>query len=248
MELHPHRDNLHGLRTHSGLVPGLILVAIGALFFLNNLHIIYVREWMAFWPVILIAIGIVKLVDSTSTGGKVAGGVLFGLGVIFLGQTFGYIQIQLRDLWPLALIGLGVLLLFNRVEHEFHLRLPEHIGAQSKRTSSANTLRMDAVFSGGKRVLTTQDFQGGDIVTIFGGVELDLRQAGMVADSAVLQINAIFGGVEVKIPGTWSADVEGMGIFGAFADNTLQPEPQISNVKRLIVKGGAVFGGVDVKN
>src|SRR5215471_6223219 len=83
-------------RHSAGGVPGLILVGIGALFFLNNLHIIYVREWVAYWPVILIAGGIVKLVDANFTEGRVVGGCLLALGLIFLGQTLGYIQLRLR--------------------------------------------------------------------------------------------------------------------------------------------------------
>src|SRR5580765_2381012 len=115
MEQDRHHDyRVVGLRTNSGLVPGLILVGIGALFFLNNLHIIYIREWLAYWPVILIAVGVVKLVDSTFTGGRVAGGVLLGLGAIFLAQSLGFMQIRMRDMWPLILIGLGVLMLFQR--------------------------------------------------------------------------------------------------------------------------------------
>ena len=48
----------------SALIPGLTLVAIGALFLLDNLHIVHVSNWFAYWPVILIAIGLVKMVDS----------------------------------------------------------------------------------------------------------------------------------------------------------------------------------------
>jgi predicted membrane protein len=252
MERDRHHDyKVYGIRTNSGLIPGLILVGIGALFFLNNLHIIYIREWLAYWPVILIAIGIVKLVDSTFTGGRVAGGVLFGLGALFLAQSLGFLQIQMHDMWPLILIGLGVLMLFQRAER-WHARTvadqPLNRGFKNDTPNNANMVKIDAIFSGGKRRMATQDFQGGEIVTIFGGIELDLRQAGMVADSAVLEVNAIFGGVEVQIPQNWSAVVQGVGIFGGFGDNTLQPNLDAPGVKRLIVKGGAVFGGVEVKN
>jgi predicted membrane protein len=252
MAPHEHRHyRVYGFRTNSGLVPGLILVGIGALFFVNNLHIIYIREWMAYWPVILIAIGIVKLVDSNFAGGRVAGGVLFGLGAIFLAQSLGFLQVRMRDLWPLILIGLGVLMLFQRAR--WHVRLPNgpitvNPGFRASTSSNANTVKIDAVFSGGKRVMNTQDFQGGEIVTVFGGIELDLRQAAIAADEAILEINAIFGGVEIKIPQAWSAAVEGVGIFGGFGDNTLQPDPRAPGVKRLIVRGAAIFGGVDVKN
>jgi hypothetical protein len=70
----------------------------------------------------------------------------------------------------------------------------------------------------------------------------------MTGDSATLKISAVFSGVEIRIPETWSAVVEGTGVFGAFADNTTQPDPQTPGLKRLFVKGDAVFGGVDVKN
>jgi len=252
MEPDFHRDyrSRHG-HTNAGLVPGLILVGIGALLFLNNLHIIYMREWLAYWPVILIAIGIVKLVDSNSVDGRVGGGVLLGLGAVLLAQSLGYLQFRLRDMWPLILIGLGLLLLFQRAQ--WHVRLPNGPitvgpGFRASSASTADTVKIDAVFSGGKRVVKSQDFQGGEIVAVFGGIELDLRQAGIAADSAILEINAIFGGVEIRIPQDWSASVEGVGIFGGFADNTLQPDPRNPMVKRLVVRGAAIFGGVDVKN
>ena len=126
MAPHAHRHyRFHGHRSHSGLVPGLILVGIGALFFLNNLHIIYLRDWIAWWPAILVAVGIVKLVDSTYTGGRVAGGVLLGLGGVFLAQSLGFLQIRMHDLWPLILIGVGLLLLFQRAG-QWHARGPTY--------------------------------------------------------------------------------------------------------------------------
>jgi hypothetical protein len=235
-------------RHTAGAIPGLILVGIGALFFLNNLHIIYVREWVAYWPVILIAGGIVKLVDANFTEGRVVGGFLLSVGLIFLGQSLGYIELRLRDLWPLILIGLGLMMLFQRVH--WYVRVPDQAigGFHSHAADSADTVRIDAVFGGGKRIVTTQNFQGGPVSALFGGVELDLRQAGMIADSAVVEVNAIFGGVEIKVPRNWSVVMQGMGIFGGYSDSTLQPDPREPGVKKLIVKGGAVFGGVEVKN
>lgn len=249
---------IHGgfvFRSNSGVIPGLVLVAVGALFFLNNLHIFYIRDWFKFWPAILIAAGIVKLVDSTYSGGRVFGGILAGFGGIFLARNLGYIDIGMREIWPLFLVGLGLLLLVQRTG-EFHVKFPDPpdviVGMSTgtgTRATGAGTVKIDAVFGGAKRVVTSQDFQGGEVVAVFGGVELDLRQAGMTGDSAVVEINAIFGGVEIRIPRNWSAVVEGVGIFGGYADNSLQPDPaQGSGVKQLIVRGVAAFGGVDVKN
>jgi hypothetical protein len=187
----------------------------------------------------------VKLVDSRYAGGRVFGGIVAGFGAIFMARTLGYIDIGMREIWPLFLVGLGLMMLVQRTT-EWHVKIPDPTGA---RTVGSGTVKIDAVFSGSKRVVTSQEFQGGEVVAVFGGVELDLRQAGMTGSSAVLEINAIFGGVELKIPRDWSAVVEGVGIFGGYADNAIQPEPANGpGVKQLIVKGVAAFGGVEVKN
>jgi hypothetical protein len=41
--------------------------------------------------------------------------------------------------------------------------------------------------------------------------------------------------------------VRGAGVFGGFADHTIHP-PSSPDMKRLIVRGAAVFGGVTFKN
>jgi hypothetical protein len=241
------RAGAAGVRFHAntGVVPGLVLVAVGALFFLNNLHIFHVRDWLRFWPAVLIAIGIVKLVDSTYSGGRVFGGILVGFGGLYLARTLGYIDIGMGEIWPLFLVGLGLLLLVQRTG-EWHVQFPDPSGTP---VAGSGALKIDAVFSGRKRVVTSQDFPGGEVTAVFGGVELDLRQAGMAGDSALLEINAIFGGVELKIPRNWSVVMQGVGIFGGFSDSSFQPEPaQGPGVKQLIVKGSATFGGVEVKN
>jgi len=221
------------------MVPAIVLIGIGALFLLNNLHIIYVREILRFWPAILIAVGIVKLVDSSDGSGRAGGAVLIGVGGVFLARSLGYLDVSVGDLWPLILIGVGLMMLFERTS-VFQMGLKFKGGSGTKES---------VVFSGGKRTIVDQNFTGAKYDAIFGGFELDLRKANIAGDEAVLDLNAVFGGIEAKIPESWAVVVKGTGVFGAFVDNTLQPDPRIfPNPKRLICKGGAVFGGVEIKN
>ena len=237
--MQPHEDwrNRSSLQ---GIVPALIVIGIGVLFLLNNLNILYFSEWTRYWPVILIAIGLVKLVDANSPGGHVAGAILVAVGAIFLGQTLGYLNVRLHDLWPLFLIGAGLLMLFRGDSW--------HGISRGPRIHAYGRLREASVFGGGKRQINTQDFTGGHIDAVFSGYEIDLRGATMAADSATLQVSAVFAGIEIRIPETWSVVLQGAGVFGAFADNTTQPNPQTPGLKRLFVKGAAVFGGVEIKN
>lgn len=221
------------------LVPAIVLIAVGAIFLLNNLHLVYVSEIFRYWPAILIAVGMVKLVDSSENSGRAAGGVLMGAGAFLLARSLGYIEIAFGDLWPLLLIGLGLMMLFERTS----------ILNFGTKFSGNSGNKESAVFSGGKRVITDQAFSGAKYDAVFGGFEVDLRKANIAADSAVLDLNAVFGGIEVRIPESWSVVLKGAGVFGAFADNTMQPDPRIyPNAKKLVVKGGAVFGGVEIKN
>jgi hypothetical protein len=230
----------HGWENGHRLIPAVIVIGIGVLFLLNNLNILYFHEWARYWPVILIAIGLVKLVDADSPGGHVGGAILVGLGAIFLGQTLGYFNVRLHDLWPLFLIGAGLLMLFNRDSW--------HGISRSPRIYNYGRMREASVFGGGKRKINTQDFTGGHIDAVFSGYEIDLRGATMAADSATLKIGAVFSGIEIRIPETWSVVVEGDGVFGTITDKTVQPNPQTPGLKRLFIKGAAVFGSVEVKN
>src|SRR3954451_20246692 len=96
------------------MVPAIVLIGIGALFLLNNLHIVYAREILRYWPAILIAVGIVKLVDSNDSSGRAGGGVLVGVGAIFMARSLGYLEVSIGELWPLILIGAGLMMLFDR--------------------------------------------------------------------------------------------------------------------------------------
>jgi len=260
-------DRHPGWRSNHGLIPGAMIIGIGVLFLLDNLHILYIRDWWRYWPVALIAGGLVKLVDSTYAGGRVFGGILLGVGAIFLGATLGFFDVSIGELWPLFLIGAGLMMLGKRVWGPHWPGPPQGLwdkgrwekgqrnkgnwdqGREGEGSASDSTLNEVAIFGGGKRKVTTQDFKGGELTAIFGGFEIDLRYAGMTGDSAVLEINAIFGGAEVRIPDTWTAVVQGMGIFGGYGDESTAPNPAANpQVKRLFLKGTAVFGGVQVKN
>ncbi len=175
--------------------------------------------------------------------------ILIGVGVVFLLDNLNIVAFdQVMRFWPVGLIALGLFLLIDRTV--WHIGVARYARDEySGAAAQGYRLRESAVFGGGKRRINSQDFLGGKVEAVFGGYELDLREAGMQGDSAVINVDVVFGGTELRIPETWSAVVQGTGVFGAFADNTRQPDPsRTPNPKRLIVKGSAVFGGVDIKN
>jgi hypothetical protein len=223
------------------LIIALAIIAIGVLFLLDNFGFPVGVVW-GYWPVILIAIGLAKLVDSRDTPGRTGGAIIMIVGLILIGDKIHVPfldNVSLWSLWPLALIAFGIIMFWGALEGR-HPGIP--------RGGSTDGLNQYAIFGGGKRRITG-DFKGGDVFALFGGYEVDLRGASMAADEAVINVNAMFGGVEIRVPETWMVQMQVTGIFGGHEDKTHQPDPRlVPNPKRLIVRGATMFGGLGVKN
>jgi hypothetical protein len=200
-------------------------------------------------------------VDDSYSAKRIVGGVVMAVGGILLADNLGYIAIRVEDLWPLILIAIGLIMLWNRTTGSwgrsgnvgYDTWNWRHRGRRwadpvsSGGSFSSNTLHEYAVFGGSRRVVTDQDFKGGRIACVFGGVNLDLTGAAMVNNTAVIELATVYGGATIRIPTSWNLEVRGAGIFGGFADHTVHP-PNTPDMKRLIIRGAAVFGGVTFKN
>ena len=230
------------------LVPAIVLIAVGTIFFLSNMHFLPIREVLRYWPAILVAVGIMLLVDSKERSSHVAGGVFTAVGAFLLARNLGFIDISWREGWPLLLIGLGLLMLWDRAFL--------HVGVVSTGMDGRRRFRFghrvpkeSVVFSSTSRSYYGQEFLGGRYESVFGGFEIDLRGSHMADDEAIVKIEAVFGGAEVKVPDTWLVVIKATAVFGAVINNTKAPDPVlVPNPKRLIVKGSAVFGGIEIKN
>ena len=96
-----------------GIVFALAAIALGALFFLNNLGIAGFHDVARFWPVIPIALGFVLLVDSRTAAASASGGLLIGAASLFLLGNLGILHFEWRVVWPALPIALGVLALLR---------------------------------------------------------------------------------------------------------------------------------------
>lgn len=100
-----------------------------------------------------------------------------------------------------------------------------------------------ALMSGVKRKFAGI-FRGAQLTAIMGGIELDLRGA-RVEDVAVIDALAFWGGIEIFVPEDWSVVNQGHALMGGFDDSTRHPNP--GEPPRLIVRGLALMGGVEIK-
>jgi predicted membrane protein len=231
-----------------GMISGGIIAVVGTLILLDNMGIHAASHLYRFWPMILILVGGWNL---TCQSGRVFGTVLIILGVLFQLDSLGIAHFSWGELWPLAIIAAGVLVMWSSLQSRKIAKVVVDTLGGKPQTDPRTSLNEVAIFGGIERRITSQDFQGGYVQAVFGGVELDLRDANMVQDEVKLEINAVFGGVELRVPDTWQVVSRGQAFFGGFVDNTRSyrtQNPAGPATKSLILTGSAVFGGVEIKN
>lgn len=85
-----------------------------------------------------------------------------------------------------------------------------------------------------------------NVLSVFGGSHIDLREARFPEGDVYIHALSVFGGTDVIVPEGVNVEVRGIGIFGGFS----RPKrtQRYDNAPRIIVDGIAFFGGVDVKH
>ena len=243
-------------RSHSPLkhvAVGLILMGIGVIFLLGNMGYLDVHKVVTFWPVILIIFGAVKIAESRDHG-RTAGIFWVITGLLFLLGSFGIIRMTFRELWPVLLIGIGAVMLWRAafVKRERlcrrHPSAAEPEGSADANTTSSNSVvSAKAILGGMERRIISEDFRGGDVTAIMGGCNLDFRGALIKPpNQPVLDVFALFGGIEIRVPEDWTVVSELEVILGGVDERKVGPPKDES--KRFILRGTVLMGGVEVKN
>lgn len=110
----------------------------------------------------------------------------------FLLRNLGYLPKGfISTYWPAVFVLLGALVLLNRGRR------------RHGHTASANgEFTSVSIFGGDSQHVGGNDFRGGDVVAIFGGPTINLRDATAAEKPAVLEIVSVFGGAEIRVPRT----------------------------------------------
>jgi hypothetical protein len=217
------------------LLFGTWLAAMGVVFTLDNVGLIDGRDWLRWWPVVLLALGAGFLITASSAAELTAGILWMLVGGAFLLDRLDVLPVNVFDLWPLALVVFGGMLVVRALRPRVALSGDE-----------SSTIHAFAMMSGVTRKTATVAFEGGSLTAIMGGVEVDLRNARMVKQQAVLDCFAFWGGIDVKVPPGWVVQGRVWPLMGGFEDKTTPPLPEDVEGE-LVITGWAIMGGVAVK-
>ena len=206
------------------LILGVFLTALGVLLALDNLNVIDAHFVLRWWPLVLIAIGVARISDSTWRGPAI---VAIVAGTLLLLRTTRVIHVSIFSLWPLLLIGAGVMIV-----------------AQAMGYSPARAGGWSAILSQHKIVVEEKNFTAGRAAVYMGGVELDLTKAEMANTPAVIEVFVLMGGMELRIPDGWRVVAEAIPFMGGIEIKTRS----MTTGRELVLRGLVMMGGIEVKD
>ena len=213
---------------------GLMVVGLGVILLLQNFGIINDNAWELYWGIFwgaaFILAGLSAIASSRTSW-------LWGVILIAIGASIALNMLKVVDVnfwkifWPAVLIIVGLGMAFN---------LKPSRRKHQEKTSRSN--EKVAVFYG-EEARVNGDYDGGAATAVFGGVELDLRQAD-IKDGAVIEVFAFCGGITITLPDDVIVNNEVRGILGGSEDKTV---PKKGAKKTLHLRGECVLGGLEIK-
>lgn len=205
---------------------GLFIVGIGVLFILRQRGFLF-PSWVFTWQMLLVALGF--FIGITSGFRNIGWLIVTLVGGVFLFEEM-YPGISISPyIWPGIIIIVGLFMIFTphhrhgvNFYHRAH-RLHAHkwrkyyskedwrkykwewqhgVTDEQQTTSGDDFVDAVSMFGGIHKVIVSKNFKGGEVVSVFGGTELNLSQAD-IAGKVYLDVTQIFGGTKLIVPSNW---------------------------------------------
>lgn len=223
------------------LVAGLAIMLLGVLWTLDNLDLMESEAIVRWWPVVPLAIGFMKLTGWGMEKNPGVGALLTVIGGMFLLDAMNLANVGVELIFPLLVIFVGVQLTLRA------WRGTSVAGPEPGQADADDYVRSFAVMGAVTRRNESQAFRGGELSAVMGGVELDLTEARAANGRAVVDVFAIWGGIDIRVPDDWRVEVEATPIMAGVESNArLAPDAVATGT--LVVRGFVMMGGVEIKN
>jgi hypothetical protein len=113
----------------------------------------------------------------------------------------------------------------------------------SRGDAESDEVALTAVFDGIELKSRAKAFRGGSMVSWFGGITVDLREAELAPD-AHLSVHSLFGGIAIRVPVGWKIESNVKSLGGGVAVKALPSDD--ADAPTLTLDGFTVLGGIAV--
>lgn len=213
------------------LIIGIMLVFVGALLFLRNSEMfdLMIPDFLFRWQFFFILFGLLFFFLAQN---KTVGSVFIAIGLFNM----------YPELWPLVFVAIGAYIIFGIS------RKSKNSDSTLGGTANNHEIEQISIFGGGTKFVNSDSFKGGNIVSIFGGSEVNLTGSKLAEGDNILDTISIFGGCTIIVPKDWNVVLDIFPLFGGFSDKRMKDPNQVYEPnKTLFIKGIALFGGGEVK-
>lgn len=217
---------------------GIILIGIGIILGLNALEITDINIFFSGWWTLFIIIPsfIDLLADENKTGSLI--GLIIGVLLFMSCQDIVGFDFIWKLFFPLVLVIVGISIIFK---DNIGNNVSKKIKELNKKSSEKN--EYFATFSEQKLDYTNEKFTGCDVSAVFGGADINLRNA-IIKEDVVINASAIFGGVTIHTPKDINVKVNSTSIFGGVENkNKSNSDTKIT----VYINATCLFGGVEIK-
>lgn len=233
-------------KDYSGLIWGICFLVLGIIFSGNVVGIwdvdVFFPGW---WTLFLIVPGMLSIIRD---GFKWSSGILVFIGLLLLLDSFDIVDSNMmwRLAFPLILLVIGVSIIssFFKGDKSITGEKSWHGSIDDIKHDYSEFAQYRAIFGGGEYINNSQELKGIKAEVIFGGLDIDLRDA-KITDGMIIDVSAIFGGVDIFLPPDAQVEIiTSTPIFGGFSHRRNR---NIEGAPRVRVKYVTIFGGADIK-
>lgn len=262
-------------RSKTGFIWGLIIILLGVLIgakaFGADFNIFF-DGWWTLFIIIPSAIGLLEKGNRTGSAIGLSIGVLLLLAAqdIIRWNMFGKLIVAV------IFVAIGLKLIFdegrrnktvefhdntngtdntytytydsnNNTDNSNNKNVNFNSGSNSGAYSEDRDSNIVAIFSGKNLNYNARYFGGVAVTAIFGGIELDLRNA-VIDKDVIIDVTAVFGGIDIFVPSNVRVVTNCTPILGGVDNKTINPSMvEGMNMPTIYVNGACIFGGVDIK-
>ncbi|NCU31081.1 hypothetical protein EOL73_04380 [Candidatus Saccharibacteria bacterium] len=215
------------------IIMGSLFIVVGVLALFGSVGAFDFGAFAASsWPLILVVAGLLVFLSDTKSWLWAL--ILSVAGLVSFLNVNSIVSFDVWSIfWPIVIVLIGVSII-------------KRSSSKDMPNSVRDIDRSDQLvfMSGSEQRVVSRNYMGGKATAIMGGVGLDLRDA-VIKDRATLEVFALMGGVDVKVPAGVIVRSEVLALLGGVE---IKADPKAAkNAPILLITGTIALGGVEVK-
>lgn len=229
------------MKTVKPIIWGIAIIALGVIFGGSALGLftlnIFFDGWWTLFIIIPSAVSFITDKEKLSSLGFLAAGIILLLAAQ---KVFDY-DVAWKVILAVFLIIAGLAII---IKNTIHNKNDEEVAKKIKNLEDEKTMdSQTAIFSGSDRTYNDEVFHGSTLAAVFGGVNLNLKNAKFTKDT-VIKAFCLFGGIEIVVPDDIVVKLRSGFIFGGFSDDRKNATEKGKCTIYIDAAGG--FGGVTI--